>query len=156
MYQPDPGSVPVLTLKDVSRSFSVSTVLWRVPPCPAGATVIRQERTLLPGLSVSENVFIGRQPRGALRRIDHPAVHERAAALRGPLGAVLDPERLARVLSIAAQPIVEIAEALSVDARIQIMAEPTAALTADKTAWRFSTIKALRAKAPPSRSSPTE
>ncbi|MFE6578123.1 ATP-binding cassette domain-containing protein, partial [Streptomyces rochei] len=95
----------------------------------AGIAVIYQEPTLFPDLSIAENIFMGRRPRRALGRIDHRATRDATAALMRRLGVALDPDRPARGLSIADQQIVEIAKALSFDARVLIMDEPTAALT---------------------------
>ena len=95
----------------------------------AGIAVIYQEPTLFPDLSVAENIFMGRQPLRGLRRIDGAAMRNRAAELFARLGVHLDPDRPARGLSIADQQIVEIAKALSFDARVLVMDEPTAALS---------------------------
>ncbi|MFC9653211.1 sugar ABC transporter ATP-binding protein [Streptomyces sp. NPDC056937] len=112
----------------------------------AGIAVIYQEPTLFPDLSIAENIFMGRQPRRALGRIDHRAVRDTTAALMKRLGVELDPDRPARGLSIADQQIVEIAKALSFDARVLIMDEPTAALTGSETARLFSVVRTLRAE----------
>lgn len=110
----------------------------------AGIAVIYQEPTLFPDLSIAENIFMGRQPRRALGRIDHKATHEATAALMKRLGVELDPDRPARGLSIADQQIVEIAKALSFDARVLIMDEPTAALTGSEVARLFGVVRTLR------------
>jgi len=112
----------------------------------AGIAVIYQEPTLFADLSIAENIFMGRQPRRAFGRIDHTAVREATAALMRRLGVDLDPDRPARGLSIADQQIVEIAKALSFDARVLIMDEPTAALTGTETARLFAVVEALRAE----------
>ncbi|MEV4074081.1 sugar ABC transporter ATP-binding protein [Nonomuraea fuscirosea] len=110
----------------------------------AGIAVIYQEPTLFPDLSVAENIFMGRQPRAALGRIDRRTMHARAAELFARLGVTLDPRRPARGLSIADQQVVEIAKAISRDAKVLIMDEPTAALTAQETARLFTVVRALR------------
>ncbi|MCX4672161.1 sugar ABC transporter ATP-binding protein [Streptomyces sp. NBC_01381] len=110
----------------------------------AGVAVIYQEPTLFPDLSVAENIFMGRQPRRSLGRVDHKAVHAAAGALFKRLAVDLDPEQPARGLSIADQQIVEIAKALSFDARVLIMDEPTAALTGSEVARLFGVVRALR------------
>ncbi|GAA0965120.1 sugar ABC transporter ATP-binding protein [Actinocorallia libanotica] len=110
----------------------------------AGVAVIYQEPTLFPDLSVAENIFMGRQPRGALGRIDRSAMHAKAAGLFERLGVPMDPRRPARGLSIADQQVVEIAKAISRDAKVLIMDEPTAALTGQETARLFSVVEALR------------
>ncbi|MGW7708512.1 sugar ABC transporter ATP-binding protein [Streptomyces sp. NPDC054771] len=110
----------------------------------AGIAVIYQEPALFPDLSIAENIFMGRQPRRRLGRIDHRAVRGATAALMRRLGVGLAPDRPARGLSIADQQIVEIAKALSFDARVLIMDEPTAALTGAETARLFSVVRTLR------------
>ncbi|MCW2872700.1 sugar ABC transporter ATP-binding protein [Actinacidiphila oryziradicis] len=110
----------------------------------AGIAVIYQEPTLFPDLTVAENIFMGRQPRRSLGRVDHKAVREATAGLIRRLGVDLDPEQPARGLSIADQQIVEIAKALSFDARVLIMDEPTAALTGTEVARLFGVVRTLR------------
>ncbi|KRV50576.1 D-ribose transporter ATP-binding protein [Wenjunlia vitaminophila] len=112
----------------------------------AGIAVIYQEPTLFPDLTIAENIFMGRQPRRSLGRIDHRAVRRTTGELMRRLGVSLDADRLARGLSIADQQIVEIAKALSFDARVLIMDEPTAALTGSEVARLFSVVEALRAE----------
>ena len=111
----------------------------------AGIAVIYQEPTLFPDLTVAENVFMGRQPLRGGRRIDKKAMHRRVLELMAPLGVRLDPERIARGLSIADQQIVEIAKALSLEARVIIMDEPTAALSAYEVQRLFRVVETLRA-----------
>ncbi|MFF5468370.1 sugar ABC transporter ATP-binding protein [Streptomyces achromogenes] len=110
----------------------------------AGIAVIHQEPTLFPDLSIAENIFIGRAPTRALGRIDHKATREATAALMRRLGVGLDPGRPARGLSLADQQLVEIAKALSFDARVLIMDEPTAALTGGEAARLFGVVRTLR------------
>ncbi|UNZ16181.1 sugar ABC transporter ATP-binding protein [Streptomyces sp. 891-h] len=112
----------------------------------AGIAVIYQEPTLFGDLSIAENIFMGRQPRRSLGRVDHATVREATAALLDRLGVDLHPDRAARGLSIADQQIVEIAKALSFEARVLIMDEPTAALTGSETARLFSVVETLRAE----------
>ena len=95
----------------------------------AGIAVIYQEPTLFPDLSVTENIFMGRQPTGRLGRIDRAAMREEATRIFQRLGVALDPDRVTEGLSIADQQIIEIAKAISLDARVLIMDEPTAALS---------------------------
>jgi rhamnose transport system ATP-binding protein len=115
----------------------------------AGIAVIYQEPTLFPDLSVAENIFMGRQPLrspGRLdRRIDTTAMRRRAGDLFARLGVQLDPNRPARGLSIADQQLVEIAKALSMEARILVMDEPTAALSGVEVDRLFSVARSLRA-----------
>ena len=136
VYQPDSGELLI-----DGRPVSLHS--------PAGAqdtgiAVIYQEPTLFPDLSVAENIFMGRQPLLAGRRIDRRRMHAESAALFTRLGVRLDPGRISRGLSIADQQIVEIAKALSLDARVIVMDEPTAALSATEVARLFDVVSALR------------
>jgi rhamnose transport system ATP-binding protein len=110
----------------------------------AGIAVIYQEPTLFPDLSVAENIFMGRQPLGRLRRIDTVAMRRRTTDLFARLGVPVDPDRPARGLSIADQQLVEIAKALSFDARVLVMDEPTAALSGVEVERLFAVARSLR------------
>ncbi len=111
----------------------------------AGIAVIYQEPTLFPDLTAAENIFMGRQPLRRGRRIDTRLMRDQARALFERLGVRLDPARLCRGLSIADQQIIEIAKALSRDARVIVMDEPTAALSAAEVARLFDVAATLRA-----------
>src|ERR1044071_8237206 len=95
----------------------------------AGIAIIFQEPTLFPDLTVAENIFVGVQPLKRFRRIDARRMRREAAAVFEQLGVRLDVDRIARGLSIADQQLVEIAKALTSNARVIVMDEPTAALT---------------------------
>jgi rhamnose transport system ATP-binding protein len=110
----------------------------------AGVAIIYQEPTLFPDLSVAENIFMGRQPLGRGRSIDRRAMNADARAIFARLGVVLDPARPARGLSVADQQIVEIAKALSLDAKVLVMDEPTAALTNVEVERLFEVMRTLR------------
>jgi rhamnose transport system ATP-binding protein len=110
----------------------------------AGISIIYQEPTLFPDLSVAENIFLGRHPLAAGRRIDRATMHRRAAEAFERLGVAIDPRRQARGLSVADQQIVEIAKAISFNARIFVMDEPTAALTAVEVQRLFDVVRTLR------------
>jgi rhamnose transport system ATP-binding protein len=110
----------------------------------AGVSIIYQEPTLFPDLTVAENIFMGRQPLGAGRRIDRTKMYEQTEAIFARLGVALDPGRIARGLSVADQQIAEIAKALSFNAKVLVMDEPTAALTSVEVARLFSVMKTLR------------
>jgi rhamnose transport system ATP-binding protein len=110
----------------------------------AGIAVIYQEPTLFPDLSVAENVMMGRQPLSSARRIDRRALHDQVQGLLDRLGVRLDADQPVRGLSIADQQIVEIAKALSFDARVLIMDEPTAALSGLEVERLFGVVQTLR------------
>jgi rhamnose transport system ATP-binding protein len=110
----------------------------------SGVSIIYQEPSLFPDLTVAENIFMGRQPLGAGRRIDRRAMERRAAEIFTDLGVQLEPSRPARGLSVADQQIVEIAKALSFNAKVLVMDEPTAALTTTEVLRLFQVITTLR------------
>ncbi|MDX6295649.1 MAG: rhamnose transport system ATP-binding protein [Kribbellaceae bacterium] len=110
----------------------------------AGIAVIYQEPTLFPDLSVAENIAMGRQPLGRLNTIDRTAMSRQAGQLFARLGVSIDPSRPARGLSIADQQLVEIAKALSAEARVVVMDEPTAALTGVEVERLFAVARSLR------------
>lgn len=109
-----------------------------------GIAVIYQEPTLFPDLSVTENIFMGRQPLGGGRRIDKQAMVTEALRIFSRLGVDLDPHRPAQGLSIADQQIIEIAKAISLDAHLLIMDEPTAALSGVEVERLFNVTRSLR------------
>ena len=92
-----------------------------------GISIIHQEFNLMPHLNVAENIFIGREPR-RLGFISDRTQLRRGSELLERLGLPLDPRQLVGNLTVAKQQMVEIAKALSYDARVLIMDEPTAAL----------------------------
>jgi ribose transport system ATP-binding protein len=110
-----------------------------------GISIIHQELSLLPHLTVAQNLFIGREPRRLRFLVDDRATIEQARALLDRLGIRLDPRARVGELSVARQQMVEIARALSLDARVLIMDEPTAALTDAEVAELFRITRGLRA-----------
>jgi len=110
----------------------------------AGVAVIYQEPTLFPDLSVAENIFMGRHPLRGGRRIDRPRMYVESEALFERLGVHIDPRRPARGLSIADQQIIEIAKAISLDAALLVMDEPTAALSGVEVERLFAVARSLR------------
>jgi rhamnose transport system ATP-binding protein len=110
----------------------------------AGIAIIFQEPTLFPDLTVAENIFVGAQPLKSFRRIDGRKMRRDAAAVFDQLGVRIDPDRVARGLSIADQQLVEIAKALTANARVIVMDEPTAALTSSEVERLFGIVETLR------------
>ena len=136
VHRPDTGQLVVTgTLVDFAGPGDAKA---------AGIAVLYQEPTLFPDLSVAENIAMGNQPLTRLRQIDRKAMHAAAAKLFQRLGVQLDPTRPARGLSIADQQIVEIAKALSSEARILVMDEPTAALSGVEVERLFAVVRSLR------------
>ncbi len=111
----------------------------------AGIGLIHQEMRLLPELSIAENVFVGRLPRRG-GRIDRAAMNQRAKTQLQRLGLEVSPTRLVKTLRIAAQQQVEIAKALTLNAKLLILDEPTAALGGDETDRLFEQIKTLKSE----------
>src|SRR2546425_8134669 len=96
-----------------------------------GISIIHQELSLMPNLTVAQNIFIGREPRGRLPfLLNERALNRQAKALFESMHLKLDPETKVAHLTVARQHMVEIAKDLSYRAEVVIMDEPTAALTA--------------------------
>jgi rhamnose transport system ATP-binding protein len=110
----------------------------------AGIAVIYQEPTLFPDLSVTENIFMGRQPTRSLGRIDRKLMRDEAIGLFQRLGVRIDPDRPTLGLSIADQQLIEIAKAISLDAKVLVMDEPTAALSGVEVDRLFAVARSLR------------
>jgi len=110
-----------------------------------GISTIYQELNLIPHLSAAENIFLGREPIKPSGLIDRVAILQSADAILKGLGVVLDPRIRVSQLGIAQQQMVEIAKAISLDARILIMDEPTSALTEREISELFTRMRALRA-----------
>ena len=111
----------------------------------AGVAIIYQEFNLLPDRTVAENIFLGRElRRGAL--IDRSQMEERSAELLGELAPEdpISPRDLVGNLPVARQQTVEIAKALSLDSRIMVMDEPTAALAAHEVERLFEQVHRLK------------
>jgi rhamnose transport system ATP-binding protein len=113
----------------------------------AGIATIYQELLLFPELTVAENIFMGHMPRAALGRIDWRAMHEKTNALLASLEIHdLRADRVVGSLSVGNRQRVEILRALSQDARILIMDEPTAALTEYDVTRLFDIVRKLKAR----------
>jgi ribose transport system ATP-binding protein len=111
-----------------------------------GVGIIYQELTLVPELSVAENIFLGREPRLGRVLIDRDRMVADAQAILSELGATVDARRPVREYSVAERQLVEIAKALSLEPQILVMDEPTSALTARETTALFTAIRGLTAK----------
>ncbi|MEV6961305.1 sugar ABC transporter ATP-binding protein [Streptomyces sp. NPDC051207] len=108
-----------------------------------GIATIHQEFNLVPDLTVAENIFLGRQPR-RFGMIDRKRMEAEAAVLLERVGVTVSPRARVRDLGIARLQMVEIAKALSLDARVLIMDEPTAVLTSEEVEKLFAIVRRLR------------
>ena len=110
-----------------------------------GISIIHQELSLAPNLSVRDNIFMGREIRSATG-VDFTAEAREASTLMQELEEDIDPLTLVQDLRLGQQQIVEIARALSIDSRILIMDEPTSALSATEVEVLFKVIRDLTAR----------
>ncbi|MDO0927622.1 sugar ABC transporter ATP-binding protein [Streptomyces sp. TG1A-8] len=108
-----------------------------------GIATIYQEFNLVPDLTVAENIFLGRQPR-RFGLIDRRRMEADAEVLLARVGVNVSPRARVRELGIARLQMVEIAKALSLDARVLIMDEPTAVLTSEEVEKLFAIVRTLR------------
>lgn len=106
--------------------------------------VVYQELDLVPGLSVAENVYLGAYPKKRGARVDWDALHRNTKQLLDELGLAIDPDTPVGELRVAEQQLVEIARALSQNAQIVVMDEPTSALSTDEVERLFTFIRRLQ------------
>jgi rhamnose transport system ATP-binding protein len=107
-----------------------------------GVAAIYQEPSVFPDLSVAENIFIGHQDQGLV--VDWSSMNDEAARLLAKLDIEIDPRLPAAGLTVAGQQAVEIAKAISLDVRVLIMDEPTAALSAHEVDRLFRQVRSLK------------
>lgn len=136
-HLPDEG-----TIETEGRGISIETPQDSLK---AGIGIIYQEFNLVPGLTARENIFLGQEP-ARLSFIPQAAEREKALKLFDRIGVEIDPEKLCGELSVAEQQVVEIAKALSQDARIILMDEPTAALTPREVDGLLKVVRELRSQ----------
>ncbi|QIY71178.1 sugar ABC transporter ATP-binding protein [Streptomyces sp. RLB1-33] len=134
-YQPDSGRVLVDGEEARIHGAQDSERL--------GIATIYQEFNLVPDLTVAENIFLGRQPR-RYGLIDRKTMEAEAAELLERVGVSVSPRARVRELGIARLQMVEIAKALSLNARVLIMDEPTAVLTSEEVEKLFAIVRQLR------------
>ncbi|WP_308065997.1 sugar ABC transporter ATP-binding protein [Escherichia marmotae] len=137
VYQPDEGEI---VFEDQSVSFSEPLSAQRV-----GITIIHQEFNLFPDLTVEENIFIGREFCKKNRwRLDEKQQRQATIEILQKLNLAISPDTLVADLTVAQQQMVEIAKAISVNAKILIMDEPTAALTETEIESLFRVTRLLK------------
>lgn len=137
IYQPDEGEISIAgkpvafpTAQDAGK---------------AGVTAIHQETVLFDDLSVAENIFIGHAPKTRFGLIDKKTMTHKARELLDRIGASIDPSVLLKELGIANKHLVAIARALSIDARIVVMDEPTASLSHKEIEETYELVERLKA-----------
>lgn len=136
-YQKDSGQILINSREIEIRSPKHAREL--------GISIIYQELNLVPHLSAGENIFLGREPSSLPGVVDHRMMYESSRQILLGLGVDFNPRCLVRELSVAEQQMVEIAKAVSLDASILIMDEPTSALTEREIKELFTRIRKLRA-----------
>lgn len=129
-------------------SIGGSAVTFRRPAEAhrAGLAMVHQELQLVPELTVAENIFLGREPTRGPGLIDRRAMNASAAELLARLGVARDPADRVADLSVAERQLVEIAKALATNARIVILDEPTAALSATEAGALLALVRTLRSQ----------
>ncbi|WP_296038724.1 sugar ABC transporter ATP-binding protein [uncultured Agrobacterium sp.] len=136
IYRPNEGEI-LLDGKPVQFQSAQDAI-------DAGVTAIHQETVLFDELSVGENIFLGHAPRGRFGLIDWKTINEKSRAVLERLESKIDPTIRLKDLSIAQRHLVAIARALSVEARIVIMDEPTAALSRKEIDDLFRIVENLK------------
>lgn len=111
-----------------------------------GIAIIHQELNLISNLSIGENIFLGREPVNSFGKIKWSKLYGDAKVIMDRLGITESPETLVSQLSIGKQQMVEIAKALSLNAQVIVMDEPTGALTDKETDSLFSVIRELKSE----------
>ncbi|WP_132528352.1 sugar ABC transporter ATP-binding protein [Rhizobium sp. BK376] len=139
VVEPTGGVISVGELDFTALTVSQSTA--------AGIAFVHQELNLFENLDAAANIFIGREPRvgNFLKLIDREALRRQARPLLQRLGCSFSPDTLVAQLSIAQRQMLEIAKALSFNARLIIMDEPTSSLTASETDRLLDVVAELKA-----------
>ncbi len=149
------GKSTLMKIMSGVYSKNAGEILWEGKPLSIkdtkhaqdiGIAIIHQELNLIPHLSIAENIFIGREPITRFGNIDWKKMNESAGSLLKKLNINKDPKELLGNLSMGQRQMVEIAKALSLNASIIIMDEPTDALTDKETKSLFKVINELKAE----------
>lgn len=138
IYQPNGGTISVNGAEiNFPNAHAASA---------AGVTAIHQETVLFDDLTVAENIFIGHAPRGRFGLIDTVRMRADAEALLTRVGADISPTARLRDLGIANKHLVAISRALSIDAQVVVMDEPTAALSHKEIGELYALVERLKAE----------
>jgi ABC-type sugar transport system ATPase subunit len=112
----------------------------------AGISLMHQELSLVPNATVAENIYLRREKRNRLGFNDWAGMNREAAAIFERIGIDIDPKALVGTLSVGMQQIVELAKAISLDAKLIIMDEPTSSLSEKETVEFFKVMRDLKAR----------
>ncbi|MFI5894400.1 sugar ABC transporter ATP-binding protein [Actinoplanes sp. NPDC051513] len=137
VYQPDSGD---LRFQDEPVQFATPMDAQH-----AGISTIYQEVNLIPLMSVSHNLFLGREPRNRLRLLDEARMHREAREILAGYGVTADVRLPLGTLALGAQQMVALARAVMIDAKVVIMDEPTSSLEAREVETLFGVIRDLHA-----------
>ncbi|MDR2494008.1 MAG: sugar ABC transporter ATP-binding protein [Spirochaetaceae bacterium] len=110
-----------------------------------GISVIHQELVLVPRMTVAENIFLGREPETPRKTVDFKKMNREAAKILDSFELGIEPDKEVGALTIAQQQMVEIIKALSFNAKILVMDEPTSSLSEKDVGFLFGTIRKLKA-----------
>jgi rhamnose transport system ATP-binding protein len=135
IHQPDSGQI--------LKNGIETTILGSAGARRLAIAVIHQHPAIFPDLSVAENVFVGRQPRKR-GGIDWEAMTRRARELLSSLRMEIDVRAPVKILSIAERQAIEIAKALSIDARVLVMDEPTSTISSREVERLFEIVEELK------------
>ena len=137
IYQPEEGEI---LYKAIPIQLPTPESAHKV-----GITAIHQETVLFDELSVTENIFVGQYIyKGLLKKLDWPAMHQKARDILTRLEVQIDPRATLKTLSIAQRHMVAIARALSFEAQVVILDEPTAALSQHEILEFYQIVERLK------------
>ena len=111
-----------------------------------GISMIQQELSPIEHRPIMENIWIGREPRNKFGLVDHKEMYRMTKELLSSIGMDEDPKMLVRDLTVAKQQMVEIAKAISYDAKLIIMDEPTSALSGEEISELYSIMRKIKAE----------
>ena len=138
LQQPNEGQI-LLGGQQVTLASPTAAIEHRL-------AMVHQELVLCPNLTVAQNIFLGREPRSSLGRIDRASMNRKASELLETIGVGIEPDRALRTLSLNEQQIVEICRALATDPKVIVLDEPTASLNDDQVAHLLGVVKMLKAR----------
>jgi inositol transport system ATP-binding protein len=138
IYTPDSGQI---TFQGQTVTIDTTHTALKL-----GISMIHQELSPIPYMTVAENIFLGREPLGRFGLLDKHTLNANTKALLNRLEINIDPTSMMKELSVANTQMVEIAKAISYDSSLIIMDEPTSAITEREVAHLFSMIRSLKAK----------